>query len=121
LNISIYVIPNGGCGPSIIIDECGICGGNGSSCTCLDDSYEYLGYNETEIEKSIILYDLELTVASLEKLYTDLGTVINLLANSNSTESILDYLLALQNYDLECLDGFCLDLLNLFDNLGLHK
>lgn len=98
-------------GSKLKYDECGVCGGNGSSCVCLPGQGTYRGYTEDELDKIVLLYDIELTISSLEELDAEISQILQQLAAANPEDLDLSSALnVVSNANFECLGRFCKNL-----------
>jgi len=55
-------VPIFDCGPEIDRDSCGVCGGNGSTCACID----YVGSTPQEVSRLLLLYTNDKLICTLD-------------------------------------------------------
>ena len=107
-------------GSGLKYDVCGICGGNGSSCVCLPGQGTYRGYDENELDKIVLLYDIELTINALEQLDAQISQTLDQLASTNPADlDLASALNTINGYNFGCLGQFCDNLDNLAEDLEL--
>lgn len=106
-------------GSKLKYDVCGVCGGNGESCVCLPGEGTYRGYTENELDKIVLLYDIELTIHELEQLDEDISKTLDNLAHTDpATLDLGAAVTAIGNYQQQCLSAFCKNVDDLADDLG---
>ncbi|KAL6079118.1 Papilin, proteoglycan like sulfated glycoprotein [Balamuthia mandrillaris] len=111
---------DGNFGSGQVEDECEICGGDGTSCVCIPETGHYGHYDEAQLDKIILLYDLEVTIKSLQDLDAKIDAAM--VALTEAEEEDLDLSLAieeLQAFNEGCLEDFCLEVDNLVEALVL--
>jgi hypothetical protein len=107
-------------GSKLKYDVCGICGGDSSSCVCLPGEGTYRGYTEDELDKIVLLYDIELTINALEELDSEISQALQKLAVANPADLDLSSAVdTISKYNFECLGQFCKSLDDLAEDLGL--
>jgi len=84
-------------------DACGVCGGNGSSCTCLDLPYK--GYEADELEKIVLIYEMEQTLNLLDDVERKLEQSIDSL-DSHSPSQLPEEITEVQDFQQLCLSSF---------------
>jgi len=87
-----------------IPDACGNCGGDNSTCTCLPLPYN--GYNLNDIERILLLYEIEQTLDLLSQLESKLSNTVATLAVVRSG-ALTDVVNAIQDFNTNCLMSFC--------------
>jgi len=96
----VYVTIGGAaCNP----DACGVCGGNNSTCTCLEVPYK--GYDVTELERILLLYEIEQTMDLLHQVQIQLQQAQDALATTTGGNLDTD-ITTVQDFNTDCLDSF---------------
>eukprot|EP01098_Paradermamoeba_levis_P006202 TRINITY_DN257_c0_g1_i2.p1 TRINITY_DN257_c0_g1~~TRINITY_DN257_c0_g1_i2.p1 ORF type:complete len:487 (-),score=183.92 TRINITY_DN257_c0_g1_i2:153-1613(-) len=95
-------------------DMCGRCGGDNSTCTCLPLPYN--GYNLNDIERILLLYEIEQTLDLLSQLETKLTVSMATLATSQAG-ALTSVVNEIQNFNTNCLTTFCEKVDKYFDAL----
>jgi len=96
-------------------DMCGRCGGDNSTCTCLPLPYN--GYNLNDIERILLLYEIEQTLDLLDQLEGKLASAVRTLAvkNAGSLTAVVN---EIQSFNSNCLMTFCEKIDKYFDALA---
>jgi hypothetical protein len=127
-------------------DSCGVCGGMNRTCFCLEgegaypapqgncvvlflkkididfiwQTGVYRGFDQSELDKVLLLYQIEQSIASLEEVDTKLGKLYDVLTTADPEKLDLgDQIDELRSWSSECFDGFCTNLEQLFTQLGV--
>jgi len=96
----VYVsIGGAACNP----DACGVCGGNNSTCSCLQVPYK--GYDVVELERILLLYEIEQTMDLLHQVQIQLDQAQDALGSSSGQNLDMD-ITTVQDFNTECLDTF---------------
>ncbi len=108
-------------GSGAIVDACGVCDGKNKSCFCPEDEIgSYRGYSETELDKILLLYEIELTINTLQGLDTKIDEAYKMIQDNGAGELDLgNQIAALREWNTLCLDAFCTNLIDLFDAIGV--
>jgi len=100
----VYVtIAGAACNP----DACGVCGGNNSTCSCLQVPYK--GYDVVELERILLLYEIEQTIDLLHQVQIQIQQAQDALGSSSSAALDSD-ITTVQNFNTDCLDKFETDI-----------
>jgi len=84
-------------------DACGVCGGNNSTCTCLEVPYK--GYDVVELERILLLYEIEQTMDLLHQVQIQLQQAQDALGMSTGAGLDSD-ITTVQDFNTDCLDTF---------------
>jgi hypothetical protein len=91
-------------GAPCIPDQCGRCSGDGTSCSCLQLPYN--GYNLNDVERILLLYEIEQSVSLLNSLETRLKAIIQGLSSKQLAD--LQMLInQVQQFGTNCLLKYC--------------
>jgi len=96
-------------------DMCGRCGGDNSTCTCLPLPYN--GYNLNDIERILLLYEIEQTLDLLGQLENKLTQTMVTLSTRRAGD-LTAVVNELQNFNTNCLTAFCEKVDKYFDALA---
>jgi len=108
-------------GSGKVLDLCGVCGGDNSTCFCLNGEGTYRGFDHSELDKILLLYEIELSIASLEDLDSQLENLYNVLTASDPNSLDLgSQIEQLNGWSSTCLTGFCNGLETLFEDIQLN-
>lgn len=87
---------------------------------CLPGQGTYRGYDENELDKIVLLYDIELTINALEQLDAQISQTLDQLASTNPADlDLASALNTINGYNFGCLGQFCDNLDNLAEDLEL--
>lgn len=131
------------------IDACGVCGGMNQTCFCLDGEGsslpstlrfvvvvvfrcskltlrlvffpgQYRGFNQSELDKVLLLYEIEQAIASLEEVDAHLSSLFNQLVSSDPQSlSLGGDIDELRNWSAQCFGDFCGNLQSMFDQMSI--
>jgi hypothetical protein len=87
-------------------DACGVCGGNNSTCTCLQVPYK--GYDVVELERILLLYEIEQTMDLLHQVQIQIQQAQDALGGSSG--SLDTDITTVQDFNTDCLDSFETDI-----------
>ncbi len=106
-------------GSGAIEDACGVCDGKNKSCFCPENEIgSYRGYSENELDKILLLYEIEYTINTLQKLDGKIDEAYKKILEQSTEEVDLgNQIAALREWNSLCLDEFCTNLTTLFDAL----
>eukprot|EP01099_Mayorella_cantabrigiensis_P001503 TRINITY_DN1663_c0_g1_i1.p1 TRINITY_DN1663_c0_g1~~TRINITY_DN1663_c0_g1_i1.p1 ORF type:complete len:476 (+),score=121.55 TRINITY_DN1663_c0_g1_i1:135-1562(+) len=108
----VYVsIGGAACNP----DSCGVCGGDNSTCSCLEVPYK--GYDVVELERILLLYEIEQTMDLLHQVQIQLQQAQDALGSSSGANLDTD-ITTVQNFNSDCLDAFETDIDSFVDQLS---
>jgi hypothetical protein len=96
-------------------DACGVCGGDNSSCSCLE--FPYKGYDVVELERILLLYEIEQTMDLLHQVQVQLHQAQDALGSSAGANLDMD-ITTVQDFNTECLDAFETDIDSFVDELS---
>jgi len=100
-------------GAPCVPDKCGRCNGDGTSCSCLQLPYN--GYNLNDLERILLLYEIEQSVSLLNSLETRLESILKALSSQQLAD--LQMLVnQVQQFGQNCLLKYC-DALEPFMNV----
>lgn len=88
-------------------DACGVCGGNNSTCSCL--AVPYKGYDIVELERILLLYEIEQTMDLLQQVQIQVQQAQDALGSSTGQNLDTD-IMTVQNFNTDCLDSFETDI-----------
>jgi hypothetical protein len=91
-------------GAHCVPDECGRCSGDGTSCSCLQLPYN--GYNINDIERILLLYEIEQSVSLLNSLETRLQSIVHQLS-SQQLSNLQMLINQVQQFGQNCLLAYC--------------
>ena len=82
-------------------DACGVCGGDNSTCSCLETPY--MGYSYAELEKILTINELEHSLALLTDIERHLEQASDLVADADNEGDVSAQLSELQDFRQLCL------------------
>jgi len=88
---------------SCVPDACGVCNGDNSTCTCLQTPYK--GYDEAELERLLLIYEIEESLNLLNEIEIQLDQASDGL-DSNNGANLDDELAKVQDFREACLETF---------------
>jgi hypothetical protein len=93
-----------------VYDECGICNGDGTTCTCVENQYR--SYSLVELDRILVHYNIEYTLDLISTLNSTLDeTLAALYENPNSPAINLgDAVEVIQQFNDQCLKTFVSDM-----------
>lgn len=94
-------------GASCNPDACGVCGGNNSTCSCLQVPYK--GYDVVELERILLLYEIEQTMDLLHQVQIQIQQAQDALGSMSGSALDTD-ITTVQNFNSDCLDKFETDI-----------
>ncbi len=108
----------GGCdGYGAEYDACGVCGGDGRSCTCIADQYR--SYTLSELDRILVHYNIEYTLDLITALNTTLDETLSALYTSPTEVDLAAAVDTIQMFNQNCLQGFLGDMDNFLARLQL--
>jgi len=96
-------------------DSCGVCGGNNSTCSCLEVPYK--GYDVVELERILLLYEIEQTIDLLHQVQIQLQQAQDALGSTTGGNLDSD-ISTVQSFNSDCLDTFETDIDSFVDKLS---
>ena len=93
-----------------VYDECGVCNGDGTTCTCVENQYR--SYSLVELDRILVHYNIEYTLDLISTLNNTLDeTLAALYENPNSPSINLgDAVDVIQQFNDQCLKTFVSDM-----------
>jgi hypothetical protein len=102
--------PTGGCdGAGGVYDACGVCNGDGLSCTCVADQYR--SYSLSELDRILVHYNIEYTLDLINALNSTLDQTLSALYSpSNQAVDVGSAVDVIQTFNTHCLGDFIDDM-----------
>jgi len=95
----------GGCdGYGSVYDACGVCNGDGTTCTCIADQYR--NYTLSELDRILVHYNIGYTIDLIETLNSTLDQTLDALYNSTSGIDLGSAIDVIQTFNSQCLGDF---------------
>eukprot|EP01090_Pellita_catalonica_P013941 TRINITY_DN3436_c0_g1_i1.p1 TRINITY_DN3436_c0_g1~~TRINITY_DN3436_c0_g1_i1.p1 ORF type:complete len:537 (+),score=72.89 TRINITY_DN3436_c0_g1_i1:48-1658(+) len=122
----LLILNEDDCGPvgsGFEADCCGVCGGSNDTCICLDGDGLYYGiYDKNMLDKIVTLYEIELTMATLNELDEELRRTAELIESGAEFTDLLadDVFGALDSFNEECLEECCVAIDVIFEEFEIE-
>jgi len=97
-------------------DACGVCGGNNSTCACL--TVPYKGYGTAQLEKILVMYELEQTLDLLTQIEMHLEVSSDALAEEDVAGNVGSQLSDIQDFNAVCLNDIHTNMRNFLSDLS---
>jgi len=96
-------------------DACGVCNGDNSTCTCLQIPYN--GYDVADLERILLLYEIEQTLDVLNQVEVQLDQAMDAIGSDDSSD-MEDDLTEVQDFNDMCLEKFNDHMAQFLDDLA---
>jgi len=96
-------------------DACGVCNGDNSTCSCLPLPYN--GYNLNDVQRVLLLYEIEQTLALLGGVQTKIQATLQMLTSHQIAE-LQTIINEVQIFGSSCLMAFCDNIQSYLDTLA---
>jgi hypothetical protein len=96
-------------------DACGVCNGDNSTCTCLEVPYK--GYEVAELERILLMYEIEQTMDLLKQVQIQLDQASDALGGSSGGDLDAD-ITEVQEFNDLCLESFTVHIDGFVDQLS---
>jgi len=96
-------------------DACGVCNGDNSTCTCLEVPYK--GYEVAELERILLMYEIEQTMDLLNQVKIQLDQASDALGGSSGADLDSD-ITEVQEFNDLCLESFTFHISGFVDQLS---
>jgi len=85
-------------------DVCGVCNGDNSTCACLPLPYN--GYNLTDVQRILLLYEIEQTLALVDEIQAKIEATLTMLT-AHQVSELQTVINEVQLFGSSCLLAFC--------------